>query len=99
MDFGDAIKAIRNGQRVCRSGWNGKGMWIAMTAASVIPATQARSVATIAIAAERAPYLDQAGDISIGAHIDMRAADGTLVIGWLASQTDLLADDWQILPD
>lgn len=30
-------------------------------------------------------------------HIDMRSADGTLVVGWLASQTDMLSDDWQIL--
>lgn len=28
---------------------------------------------------------------------DMRAADGTMVIGWLASQTDMLADDWTVL--
>jgi hypothetical protein len=32
--------------------------------------------------------------IEIGAHIDMKAADGSLVVGWLASQTDLLAEDW-----
>jgi hypothetical protein len=37
--------------------------------------------------------------IRIGAHIDMRSADGTLVIGWLASQTDMLATDWEIVTD
>ena len=35
--------------------------------------------------------------IRIGAHLDMRAADGSLVIGWLASQTDMLAEDWSVL--
>lgn len=30
-------------------------------------------------------------------HIDMRAADGSMVIGWLASQTDMLADDWLVV--
>ena len=29
--------------------------------------------------------------------IEMRAADGTMVVGWLASQTDMLADDWQVV--
>lgn len=97
MNFGEAIAALKSGQRVRRSGWNGKGMWLALTPGSTIPATQARSTATIALAAERAPFLEQAGDLTIGAHIDMRAADGTLVIGWLASQTDMLAEDWQVV--
>ena len=33
----------------------------------------------------------------IGAHIDMKAADGSIVVGWLASQTDMLATDWCII--
>lgn len=44
-------------------------------------------------------YHDAEGvtSIVVGSHIDMRAADGSLVIGWLASQTDMLATDWQIV--
>lgn len=97
MNFGRAIEALKNGDRVQRTGWNGKGMWLALTPSSTIPATSARSVATFALAAERAQFLEDAGDLTIGAHIDMRAADGTLVIGWLASQTDMLAEDWQVV--
>ena len=33
----------------------------------------------------------------IAPHIDMKAADNTYVVGWLASQTDMLADDWEIV--
>lgn len=28
--FGDAIAALKQGKRVAREGWNGKGMWLAL---------------------------------------------------------------------
>jgi hypothetical protein len=34
--------------------------------------------------------------VTINSHIDMKAADGSMVVGWLASQTDVLANDWMI---
>lgn len=30
MDFGEALRALKAGQRVQREGWNGKGMWLEM---------------------------------------------------------------------
>ena len=36
-------------------------------------------------------------DCCIKSHIDMKAADGTIVVGWLASQTDMLAEDWHVV--
>lgn len=33
----------------------------------------------------------------MGIYIDMKAADGSMVVGWLASQADMLSDDWYIL--
>jgi hypothetical protein len=43
------------------------------------------------------PHVAVPTTITIGAHIDMRAADGSLVIGWFASQTDMLAEDWMVV--
>jgi hypothetical protein len=38
--------------------------------------------------------------VKICPHIDMKAADGSYVVGWLASQTDMLAEDWDVVePD
>ena len=37
------------------------------------------------------------GDIKINAHIDMKTVDGSITIGWLASQTDMLSNDWMIV--
>jgi hypothetical protein len=92
MNFGQAIEALKQGNRVQRAGWNGKGMWLALTHGSTIHVSEARSGAALAKATH------EAGEhIVIGSHIDMRAADGSLVIGWLASQTDMLSDDWQVV--
>jgi len=69
MDFGNALRALKNGNRVCRTGWNGKGMWLGYMAR--------RDPMTL-------PYLY------------MSTAQGDLV-PWLASQTDILAEDWEIV--
>lgn len=92
MNFGDAIAALKDGKRVERAGWNGRGMWLALTQGSSIPASDARSGAALFVSNLESPQT-----ITIGAHIDMRAADGSVVIGWLASQTDMLAEDWSIV--
>lgn len=71
MDFGSALHALRNGMRVCRTGWNGKGMWIAL----------------------QEP--DELSEMTLP-YIYMSTVEGHLV-PWLASQTDILAGDWEIV--
>lgn len=92
MDFGVALMNLKEGRRVARKGWNGKGMFLVMTSGSEIPAENMR------VDAVRDYYTEHDVDtIKIAPHIDMKAADGTYVTGWLASQTDMLAEDWIIL--
>ncbi|EEW56664.1 gp49 [Ruegeria sp. TrichCH4B] len=94
MNFGHALMAIKDGHKVARSGWNGKGMWIAYTPGSDFPAAAARPGHA---AKHRAEEVGMGGVVFLLPHIDMRAADGSMVIGWLASQTDMLAEDWMIV--
>lgn len=85
--FGEVLDALHNGQRAAREGWNGKGMFIFL-----VPGSR--------FTVNRPPLLGvyPAGTvIDYRPHIDMKAADGT-VVPWLASQTDILADDWVVLP-
>lgn len=98
MNFGQALEHLKAGQRVRRAGWNGKGMWLALTPGSEISPLDALpgSAAKLALK-ERVLLSTKPEPIKIGAHIDMRAADGSLVIGWLASQTDMLSEDWEIV--
>ena len=68
MTFSEALRLIKNGDRVCRDGWNGKGMWLE------IQRPDAHSKMN-------RPY------------IYVKDVDGELT-PWVASQSDLLADDW-----
>jgi hypothetical protein len=88
MNFSHALDALKLGERVQRRGWNGKGMFVFLVPGS-------------AFQVNRPPLLGiypEGTTINYHAHIDMRTADGTIV-PWLASQTDLLADDWDIVID
>lgn len=93
MSFGLAIEAAKKGMRIARRGWNGKGMFVYLVKGSEVPFENLRESAARFITAE-STGLDAA---HICPHFDMKAADGTIVVGWLASQTDMLADDWQIV--
>ena len=89
MNFGLAIEAMKKGKKVARRGWNGKGMFLVLCPGSEVPADHIRVKPV-------KKFYQQEGRTSviIAPHIDLKAADGTYVTGWLASQTDMLADDW-----
>ena len=94
MTFGLAIEALKIGMKVARTGWNGKNMFVFYVPGSEVPIDElygpAKDVAQFT-------GKDESDSQIICGHIDMRAADGTIVIGWLASQTDMLAEDWVIV--
>lgn len=80
FDFGTAVAALKEGLRVAREGWNGKGMWLGLVDTG---------------------YYDVGcsvvGEINLLLPwIGMKTADNKFV-PWLASQTDVLAEDWQIV--
>lgn len=88
MDIGQAVAALKDGRKVRRAGWNGKGMFLVFVrgsggrAVSMTPGT---------------PYFHLVGtSVPIDSHIDMYTAQGTMQPGWLASQADLLAEDWEL---
>lgn len=92
MTFGLAIEAMKKGFKVARKGWNGKGMFIYLVEGSLLHPNMLKNEC-----AKHLLPVSEGTRIRIGSHIDMKAADGSVVIGWLASQTDLLAEDWKIV--
>lgn len=82
MNFGDVIQGLKSGKWARRAGWNGKGMHI---------------------------YLETGGSWTIPGgvfkgekrvtdpYICMYTTKGTHQPGWLASQADMLSDDWEII--
>lgn len=87
VDFGTAIHLMKLGNRVQRAGWNGKGMFLYYVPAASYP-MQRNSLETMGgiFPDDMVPY---------GAYIAMKTAQDN-VVPWLASQTDVLAEDWQL---
>jgi len=90
--FDTAIRAIKAGLKVCRQGWNGKGMFIAyIPGAEALPADRFWS-------GQNSAYAEaQGGTATVLPCITMKTATGEILMGWLASQTDMLATDWEVL--
>ena len=92
LTFGEVIEDIKFGRAFARAGWNGKGMFIRLTPGSVAPENdQPYRINGIS----RAMFeLGDENTVTRMPCITLRAADGSDVTGWLASQTDMLAEDW-----
>lgn len=102
MNFGQAIEAVKNGKLAAREGWNGKGMFIFMRPSceldtdTVVNKVQSLPESVKKWVAEN--HGDSPTDkIKFSEYLCMKAADGTIVNGWLASQTDMLSEDWTII--
>ena len=100
--FGQALKSIQRGRLVTRQGWNGKGMFIFQRPEDSLPTNiivnQVKSLPESFKRWVSDNYGDSESDkIKFTAYLCMKAADGTVVNGWLASQTDMLASDWMIV--
>lgn len=83
MPFGLAIEAAKMGKKIQRAGWNGKGQYVEL--------------------ATYISYKNADGDMvnvdhdAIGNHALAFVGTSGVQLGWLASQADMLADDWHIV--
>ena len=83
MDFGKAIQRLKNGMRVQREGWNGKNQYIEL--------------------ATNISYKNVKGEIinaehdAIGNKAIAFVGTSGVQLGWLASQADMLAEDWRVV--
>ena len=83
MNFGQAIIEMRKGKKLQRNGWNGKGQYIEL--------------------ATNISYVNADGEVinclheNIGSYAVAFVGTSGVQMGWLASQADMLAEDWQIV--
>lgn len=94
MTFGLALEALKLGHKVARAGWNGKGMWLALSCADgprQVRDDKFWSPHNSAFARE------QGGFATVLPSITMKTATNEILMGWLASQTDMLSEDWEIV--
>lgn len=84
MNFGLAIEAMKDGERVAREGWNGKNMYVFLA-----------HEADFVTDADLSAY-DQL-EVEVTDMLVMKTAQDTFQPGWLATQSDMLAEDWYIV--
>lgn len=89
MNFGLAIEAAKMGRKIARSGWNGKGMWVVYRTGypDGIPANKNTADAV---------GIKEGELFKVRPYLQMKCADGSFQM-WLASQDDILEDDWYIV--
>lgn len=90
MTFGQAIEAMKQGKKVARKGWNGKGMYLWLLPATEVKKEWCRDPRLIEAMGER-ETLPCLGSVR------MFTATKEVLTGWLASQTDMLSEDWCIV--
>lgn len=91
LNFGLALEALKKGKRIARKGWNGKGMYLWLLPAATVKAEWCREEHLKAVAEANGGEIEALGSIR------MMTADKKVLTGWLASQTDMLSNDWEIL--
>lgn len=92
LTFGEAIQALKKGKKIARQGWNGKGMFLFLLPAGKIPKSVIHDGALASVVDKvEGDHFEALGSIR------MWTADGKVLTGWLASQTDMLAEDWEVL--
>ena len=80
MNFGEAVEAVKAGDKVARLGWNGKGIFIKLQ----LPDENSKMSSPYI-------YIDTTGLNTNNEHAPKSC------VPWLASQTDMLAEDWELV--
>ena len=101
--FGEAVEALKEGKSVCREGWNGKNMSLFLHKGSEpVDAVYPDDMENTMYVQRVKRDLFEKGDKGTARRfpcINMITPNHSIVTGWLASQTDILAEDWIILED
>ena len=91
MDFSDALREVKAGNKIARKGWNGKGMFLWLKPAAVVKAEFCKEQFLKELAEQNGGEISELGTIC------MYTAKKEVLTGWLASQTDMLSDDWYVI--
>ena len=87
--FSTALDWLKQGKKVARKGWNGKGMYIWLVPEATVPKEWIKDKGLLEAIGENE-------SMECLGFIRMKTADGRILSGWLASQTDMLSEDWEI---
>lgn len=96
LPFADAIEALKDGKRVARHGWNGKGLFIFRQVPAVIPADVIPKMQSLPFSVKEEFARREAKEITYSDQLALVKPDNS-ISGWAPSTPDTLAEDWYIL--
>lgn len=92
MNLAQAIAAMQDGHKCRRAGWIDRDRWVTIEPAQTATAAQFGSQAN-------RDYAESAGGrVMILSFFTMKKPDGGIMPGWSPTQTDLLSNDWYVVP-
>ncbi len=95
VDFGKAINALKDGKRVSRLGWNGKGLFVFMQVPSLVPESIVPKMTSLPESVKNV-LISRGGDLKYSNQMAIINTNNE-VNGWVASVSDTLSEDWIIL--
>jgi hypothetical protein len=96
MPFGYAIEAARQGHKIARLGWNGKGMFVVYMPPMHLPPFNSQEPGK-KVNDRTAKFIGEEAPLDCQPYFAMYNAQKQWIPGWLASQSDMLSDDWFIV--
>ena len=96
LTFGLAIEAAKLGKKIARRGWNGKGMWVVLMPALNLPPFSCQEPGP-RVNDRTAKHIGPDTPLNSQPYFAMWTALGQWQPGWLASQADMLAEDWEVV--
>lgn len=92
MNFGEALELLKQGKKVSRNGWNGKGMFLWLKPATTIKSEWCKDTMLKTLVDENGGEMAALGTICMYTHDS--TGRKAILTGWLASQSDMLSEDW-----
>jgi hypothetical protein len=96
MGIGEAVKNMHDGKAVRRAGWNGKGMFIVLMPELKLPSFNTQGTER-KVNDRTAKWIGEDQPLDCQPYIAMYTASKQWQPGWLCSQADLLAIDWEVV--
>lgn len=95
LTFAAILYHINEGRMVRRAGWNGKGQFVYKTIGNTVSKDFIQKFASLPLSVK--VFLQTKGeDIVFNSSLTLYNAQGEMQPGWLASQGDLMAEDWEL---
>ena len=83
MNFGKALEKVKLGKKIARKGWNGKNQFVFVVDGDLL---------NDAVGYANVGNLAECSDV-----LAIYTSNKVVQVGWLATQTDMLADDWYVV--